>query len=194
MLSFYHARNEARELQKHAMTIDKNQRELGKPRLVEGASVAIVVSSYHRDITGKLLDGATETLREVGIGESDVFTAWVPGSWEIPLAAQHLLESDKWDAVICLGCVIRGETTHDQHINTTISNALGMLSLDYSKPVAFGVLTCNTLEQAQARSGGAVGNKGVEAAEAVLHMLSLIEEIESRSCGESTPSPNVNVE
>lgn len=160
------------------MTIDKNQRELGQPTLVEGSRIGIVVSSYHRDITGKLHDGAVETLGGVGIGSEDIFTAWVPGSWEIPLAAQRLLESEKWDAVICLGCVIRGETTHDQHINTTISNALGMLSLDYSKPVAFGVLTCNTLEQAQARCGGAVGNKGVEAAEAVLHMLSLFEKID----------------
>ena len=161
------------------MTIDKNQRVLGQPGLVQGSRVAIVVSSYHRDITGKLHDGAVETLGGVGISSNDIFTAWVPGSWEIPLAAQRLLETDNWDAVVCLGCVIRGETTHDQHINTTISNALGMLSLDYSKPVAFGVLTCNTLEQAQARCGGAVGNKGVEAAEAVLHMLSLFEEIDS---------------
>lgn len=161
------------------MTIDKNQRELGKPKLVEGTRVGIVVSSYHREITGKLLEGATATLNEVGVTDADIFTAWVPGSWEIPLAAQRLLETETWDAIICLGCVIRGETTHDQHINTTISNALGMLSLDHSRPVAFGVLTCNTLEQAQARSGGAVGNKGVEAAEAVLHMLSLFEEIES---------------
>lgn len=160
------------------MTIDKNQRELGKPKLVEGSRVGIVVSSYHRDITGKLLEGAISTLQEVGIGESDIFTAWVPGSWEIPLAAQRLLDAEQWDAVVCLGCVIRGETTHDQHINTTISNALGMLSLEHSKPVSFGVLTCNTLEQAQARAGGDVGNKGVESAEAVLHMLSLFEEIE----------------
>ena len=161
------------------MTIDANQRELGQPKLVDGSRVAIVVSSYHRNITGKLLDGATETLNGVGISNDDMFTAWVPGSWEIPLAAQRLLETDKWDAVICLGCVIRGETTHDQHINTTISNALGMISLDHSKPVAFGVLTCNTLQQAEARCGGAVGNKGIEAAEAVLHMLALFEEIES---------------
>ena len=116
------------------MPIDANQRELGQPKLVDGSRVAIVVSSYHRNITGKLLDGATETLNGVGISNDDIFTAWVPGSWEIPLAAQRLLETDKWDAVICLGCVIRGETTHDQHINTTISNALGMISLDYSKP------------------------------------------------------------
>jgi 6,7-dimethyl-8-ribityllumazine synthase len=161
------------------MTIDTNQRALGKPKLVSGSRVAIVVSSYHKDITGKLLDGAVETLTEIGIATEDIYSAWVPGSWEIPLAAQRLLETEKWDAVICLGCVIRGETTHDQHINTTISNALGMLSLDHSKPVAFGVLTCNTIEQAEARCGGAVGNKGVEAAEAVLHMLALFEEIDS---------------
>lgn len=161
------------------MTIDQNQRELGTPDLVAGSRVAIVVSSYHRDITGKLHQGALETLKKAGISKEDLFTAWVPGSWEIPLATQCLLDTGRWDAVVCLGCVIRGETTHDQHINTTISSSLGMLSLEHSKPVAFGVLTCNTLEQAQARCGGAVGNKGVESAEAVLHMLSLMESIAS---------------
>jgi len=163
------------------MTIDRNQRELGKPTLVPGSRVAIVVSSYHRAITGKLLEGAVETLQQAGVKETDIFTAWVPGSWEIPLATQRLLDSERWDAVVCLGCVIRGETTHDQHINTTISSALGMLSLEHSKPVAFGVLTCNSLEQAQARCGGAVGNKGIESAEAILHMLSLLQQIDGQS-------------
>ncbi len=163
------------------MTIDSHKGELGQPELVAGSRFAIVVSSYHINITGKLLQGATDSLTSVGVPDSDIFTAWVPGSWEIPSAAQKLLETKKFDAVICLGCVIRGETTHDQHINTTISNSLGRLSLDFGKPVAFGVLTCNTLEQALARCGGAVGNKGTEAAEATLHMLSLFESIKNQA-------------
>ena len=103
------------------MTIDQNQRELGTPTLVPGSRVAIVVSSYHRDITGKLQQGAVDTLKKAGVAEEDLLTAWVPGSWEIPLATSRLLDTNKWDAIVCLGCVIRGETTHDQHINTTIS-------------------------------------------------------------------------
>lgn len=160
------------------MTIDSHKGELGQPKLVSGSRFAVVVSSYHINITGKLLSGAKEMLTSVGVPESDIFTAWVPGSWEIPTAAQKLLSTQRYDAVICLGCVIRGETTHDQHINTSISNSLSRLSLDFGKPVAFGVLTCNTLDQALARCGGEVGNKGTEAAEATLHMLSLFQAID----------------
>lgn len=137
---------------------------------------AIIVSKYHQSITGKLLDGATNTLTRNLVPAGSIEVNWVPGAWEIPTAAQRILESKQFDGLICLGCVIRGETTHDQHINTTISNGLGRLSLDFGVPVGFGVLTCNTMEQAIARAGGDVGNKGVEAAEAVIHMLLLFEE------------------
>ncbi len=105
---------------------------------------------------------------------------WTGGSftgWEIPGGAQLALESGQFDAVLTFGCVIRGETTHDQHINTTVSNGLGQLSLQHQKPVAFGLLTCNTMDQAIQRSGGDVGNKGVETAEAAIHMLLLKKEI-----------------
>jgi len=159
------------------MKIDANQRELGTPQHVPGTRIAVVVSSYHRDITGKLMEGAVESLTSVGLSQEEIQVVWVPGSWEIPVVAQRLLKIGKVDGVVCLGCVIRGETTHDQHINTSISQALGQLAVEFSKPVAFGVLTCNTLEQAQARAGGDVGNKGIEAAEAVLHVLSLFEEL-----------------
>ena len=161
------------------MKIDANQRELGAPDYLPGTRVGIVVSSYHRNITGKLLDGALETLSSVGLGENDVQVIWVPGSWELPVVAQRMLKGGKVDGVICLGCVIRGETTHDQHINHSISFALGQLAIEFSKPVAFGVLTCNSLEQAVARSGGDVGNKGIEAAEAVLHVLNAFEQLKS---------------
>ncbi len=131
----------------------------------------IVVSRYHENITAKLLDGARKTLFGVGIDESSISVSWVPGAWEIPLAAKRFVVKPDYAAVITLGCVIRGETTHDQHINNAVSSALMQLSIDYSKPVSFGVLTVNSLEQAIHRSGGNVGNKGEEAALAALAML-----------------------
>lgn len=139
-----------------------------------GLRVAIVVSTYNDSITGKLLTGSLETLASRGIEEGNVDVAKVPGAWEIPLAAAVMARSGNYAAVICLGCVIRGETTHDVHINTQVSQTLGNLALECELPVAFGVLTCNTVEQAISRAGGAVGNKGVEAAEAALEMMGLL--------------------
>ncbi|MGB2499102.1 MAG: 6,7-dimethyl-8-ribityllumazine synthase [Mariniblastus sp.] len=138
---------------------------------------AIVVSKYHLSITGKLLEGAQQTLTRNLVPATQIKVFWVPGAWEIPGGAQLALESGQFDAILTLGCVIRGETTHDQHINTTVSNGLGQLSLQHQKPVAFGLLTCNTMDQAIQRSGGNVGNKGVETAEAAIHMLLLKKEI-----------------
>lgn len=138
---------------------------------------AIVVSKYHIGVTQKLLDGAIQTLTRNLVPTSQINVMWVPGAWEIPGAVQRSLEIGKYDAILTLGCVIRGETTHDQHINTTVSDGLGQLSLTYKIPVAFGVLTCNTMDQAIQRSGGSVGNKGVETAEAAIHMLLLFKEM-----------------
>ena len=142
-----------------------------------GLRVAIVVSTYNHSITNKLLTGSLETLASRGVAEADIDVAKVPGAWEIPLAAAVMARSGKYAAVICLGCVIRGETTHDVHINTQVSQTLGQLALECELPVAFGVLTCNTVEQAISRSGGAVGNKGIEAAEAALEMMGLLRNI-----------------
>jgi 6,7-dimethyl-8-ribityllumazine synthase len=133
--------------------------------------VGIVVSRYNQNITGKLLDAAIDTLQKQGVSEENIIVAWAPGAWELPLLCQDLVEKPDVSAVISLGCVIRGETTHDQHINSSVSQALMQLSLKQSKPVAFGVLTVNTLEQAIHRSGGRVGNKGEEAAAAIIEML-----------------------
>jgi 6,7-dimethyl-8-ribityllumazine synthase len=150
------------------------------PKVLDGKSgavsgrFAIVVSRYNEHITGKLLAGAIETLRGAGIGDDAVDVAWVPGAWEIPLVAQRLARSKQYAAVLCLGAVIRGETTHDEHINRQVSLSLGQLALVTGLPVLFGVLTCNTLEQAIHRSGGNVGNKGIECAEAALEMVRLL--------------------
>jgi len=144
---------------------------------VTSGRFAIVVSRYNESITGKLLSGAVETLLSRGVVDGAIDVAWVPGAWEIPLLAQRFAESRKYAAVLCLGAVIRGETTHDVHINRQVSLSLGRISLDTRTPVLFGVLTCNSLEQAIHRSGGNVGNKGVECAQAALEMASLLEQL-----------------
>ena len=103
--------------------------------------------------------------------------AWVPGAWELPLVAQRFAQSGEYSAVLCLGAVIRGETSHDQHINRQVSMSLGQIALDTGVPVLFGVLTCNTLEQALNRVGGNAGHKGVECAEAALEMADLLDKL-----------------
>lgn len=140
----------------------------------QASRFAIVVSRYNDSITGKLLNGSLETLKAAGVADGDIDVAWVPGAWEIPVVAARLAFSESYAAVICLGAVIRGETTHDQHINRQVSMSLGELALETGLPIAFGVLTVNTLEQAIHRAGGNVGNKGVEAAEAALEMVNLL--------------------
>lgn len=134
--------------------------------------IGIVVSTYNSNITQRLLEGSLKTLQSAGWNGDRVETVKVPGAWELPLAAKRLLFRDKVQGVIVLGAVIRGETSHDQHINRAVSSALMELMLASGKPVGFGLLTCNTLEQAIHRAGGNVGNKGCETAEAVLAMLS----------------------
>jgi 6,7-dimethyl-8-ribityllumazine synthase len=141
---------------------------------------AIVVARWNEAITRKLLDGAVATLREKGIADESIDVAWVPGSMEIPLAAKQFATSQKYAAVICLGAVIRGETTHDQHINRAVSIAITQIALDTNVPVLFGVLTCETMEQAIHRAGGNVGNKGSECAEAALQMAGLLKNLPSK--------------
>ncbi len=136
---------------------------------------AIAVSTYNSNITDKLLRGALYTLANAGYPEELVIVAKVPGAWELPLAAQSLANMPDVVGVITLGAVIRGETTHDQHINRAVSQALMQLMMQTGKPIAFGLLTCNTLEQAIHRAGGNVGNKGCEAAEAALQMVRLLQ-------------------
>lgn len=137
------------------------------------AKVAIVVSKYNDNITNDLQKGAVECLIENGIRKENIDVVWVPGAWELSLIAQQLAEKNSYVAIVCLGAVIKGETTHDEHINRFVSMSLGEISLKNRVPIAFGLLTCNNLEQAIQRSGGNVGNKGVECAEAALEMANL---------------------
>jgi 6,7-dimethyl-8-ribityllumazine synthase len=142
-----------------------------------GQRFAIVVSRYNEAITRKLLEGALETLTSRGVKEDAITVAWVPGAWELPLIAQQFAIDAMYSAVICLGAVIKGETTHDQHINTQVANSLGHIALELEIPVLFGLLTCNTYQQAEERAGGAVGNKGSECALAALEMVSLLAQL-----------------
>lgn len=134
--------------------------------------IGIVVSTYNSNITQRILDGAQQTLTAAGFGER-MLVVRVPGAWELPLAARQLAMRPEVCGVVTLGAVIKGETTHDEHINRAVSLALMELMMTSGKPIGFGLLTCNTLEQAIHRAGGNVGNKGCETAEAVLAMLDL---------------------
>ena len=135
---------------------------------------AIVVSRFNESITSKLLDGALDTLLSHGVDDDSIDVAWVPGAWEIPIVVRRMADSGRYVAILALGAVIRGETSHDQHINRQVSESLGRVALDTRLPVLFGILTCNSLEQAIHRSGGTAGNKGVECAEAALRVVNLI--------------------
>jgi 6,7-dimethyl-8-ribityllumazine synthase len=138
---------------------------------------AIVVAQWNRSVTGKLLDGTVSTLREAGVPDDHIDVAHVPGSWEIPLIAQRMAASARYAAVICLGAVVRGETSHDQHINRGVSLAISQIALQFDVPVLFGILTCESMEQAVDRAGGKHGNKGSECAEAALHMIGLLKNL-----------------
>ncbi|OHB80085.1 MAG: 6,7-dimethyl-8-ribityllumazine synthase [Planctomycetes bacterium RBG_16_64_10] len=142
-----------------------------------GARFAVVVARYNPSITSKLLAGALETLAAHAVDEDAIDVAWVPGAWEIPLVADRLAASGHYAAVLCLGAVIRGETTHDQHINRAVSVGLNAAAVRAGIPILFGILTCETLEQAVHRAGGNLGNKGSECAEAALEMVSLLAQL-----------------
>lgn len=144
---------------------------------------AIVVSRYNENITRRLHDGAMATLVDAGINEDDIVVAWVPGAWELPIVTKEFVASRQYAGVICLGAVIKGETTHDLYINTQVANSLGNLSLEYELPIGFGLLTCQSMEQAMNRAGGTVGNKGEEAAKAVLETLSVMRQVADANNG-----------
>lgn len=133
----------------------------------------IVVSDWNKDITHALYAGCRETLLKHGAKEDHLHTVQVPGTFELPAAARIIAGREKLDAVICLGCVIKGETQHDEYINSAVSQGLINLSIATGKPYIFGVLTPNTHEQAVDRAGGKYGNKGVEAAVTAIRMAEL---------------------
>ena len=139
-----------------------------------GVRVAIVASRFNPEVTERLLGGAREGLDAHGVDPDLVVVAWVPGAFELPLAAQRLASSGDFDAVVCVGAVIRGDTDHYTHVATQCAAGLQRAQLDTGVPVVFGVLTTDTLEDALERAGGSLGNKGYEAAEAGLEMVDLL--------------------
>lgn len=141
--------------------------------LAGDARFAVIVSRFNEIVTERLLDGALDTLRRHGAAEENLTVVRVPGSFEIPLAADRLAKSGNHDAVICLGAVIQGETDHHEYINHAVADAIMQVGQNTGIPVTFGILTCQTLEQAMNRAGGKAGNKGCEAALAAIEMTDL---------------------
>ncbi|MEX2202936.1 MAG: 6,7-dimethyl-8-ribityllumazine synthase [Actinomycetota bacterium] len=145
--------------------------------LARGRRLAIVVARFNELVTGKLLEGAVECLRAHGIDEDDLLVAWVPGAFELPLVSRRLAASGGFDAVICLGAVVRGETPHFDHVAGQAALGIRTAAEDTGVPVIFGVLTTDTLEQAIDRAGGKHGNKGWDAAMAALETASVLDQL-----------------
>jgi 6,7-dimethyl-8-ribityllumazine synthase len=139
-----------------------------------GLRFVIACARFHENVVGKLLEGALSALKRHGARDEHIEIVWVPGSFELPLAAQRAAERSDVAAVICLGAVIRGETPHFEYVSYAAATGILRVNLDTGKPVAFGVLTTDTVEQAFERSGGRIGNKGEDAALAALEMISVL--------------------
>lgn len=143
----------------------------------EGLKFALVVSRFNEFITGKLLAGAKDALTRHGVKEEDIEMAWTPGSFEIPLAAKKMAQTGKYDAVICLGAVIRGGTPHFDYIAAEVSKGVANVGLEVGLPITFGVITADTLEQAIERSGSKMGNAGFNAAVNAIEMVNLLKNL-----------------
>jgi len=152
-----------------------NQNTLPK---ADNMKFGIVVSEWNAEVTDALAEGAYQSLLDNGVAKENIIVKKVPGSFELILGAQLLLENTEVDAVLCLGCVIQGETRHFDFICDAVSNGIMKLNMDYNCPVIFGLLTTNTLDQAKDRSGGQHGNKGIEAAITAIKMVGLINDLE----------------
>ncbi len=142
-----------------------------------GLRVGIVVSRFNDLITGRLLDGALDRLRRSNVADEAIDVAWVPGAFEVPKVVQRMADSGRYDGVIALAAVIRGATPHFEYVAAEITKGLARLNLEVDVPVAFGVITSDTIEQALERAGTKLGNKGSQAAEALIEMMNLLKEI-----------------
>lgn len=138
-----------------------------------GRRMVVIASRFNESVVKKLVDGALEALLNHGVAYDDIDVVWVPGAWELPIAARWLVATERYDGVVAVGAVIRGETAHFDYIAGETSRGLAAISAEFETPVGFGVLTCDTDEQAEERAGGAHGNKGWDAAVAALEMVDL---------------------
>ena len=152
--------------------------ELGGAPRGEGRRVGVVVSRFNESITRALLDGALDALVRHGVRFEDIDVLWVPGAWELPLAVRGAMATEHYDAIVALGAVIRGETPHFDYVAGEASRGLADASIEGEVPVGFGLLTCDTMEQAEARAGGPHGNKGWDAALAALEMVELMQQLD----------------
>jgi len=146
-----------------------------------GRRVALVASRFNEFFTGELLAGAEDCLARHGVGESQIDVAWVPGGFELPLAAQRLARSGRYGAVVCLGCLIQGDTPHFQYLAAEVIKGVAQVGLDTGVPVVFGVITAESLEQAMERAGTKAGNKGFDAALSALELIDLYAAIDAEA-------------
>ena len=144
-----------------------------------GKRIAIVASRFNDFFTRELMDGALDCLKRHGVTDEQIDTAWVPGGFEIPLAAKRFVQSDRYAAVICLSCIIQGDTPHFHYVSSEITKGIAQVSLDSNIPVIYGVVTAETLDQAIERSGTKAGNKGFDAALTALEMIDLFGSIDA---------------
>lgn len=145
--------------------------------IAKGKKFGIVIGRFNDFIGSKLLEGAKDSLIRHGVLEEDIDVAWVPGAYEIPLVAKKMTQMNKYDAVICLGAVIRGSTPHFEYVSSEVSKGIAQVSLESNLPVIFGVLTTDTIEQAIERAGTKSGNKGSEAAMTAIEMSNLLPQL-----------------
>jgi 6,7-dimethyl-8-ribityllumazine synthase len=148
--------------------------------IAEGLQFGIVASRFNEFITGKLLEGALDAIRRHGADENQVEIAWTPGSFEVPLVAKKMAESGKYDAVICLGAVIRGATSHYDYVASEAAKGVAQAGMATGVPIIFGILTTENIEQAIERAGTKAGNKGFEAAEAAIEMANLMRSLDGK--------------
>lgn len=143
----------------------------------EGLKIGIIASRFNEFITSKLVSGAEDCLTRHGVSDDDISVAWVPGAFEIPVIAKKMASSGKYDAVICVGAVIRGATSHYDYVCNEVSKGIAAVSLESGKPVLFGILTTDTIEQAIERAGTKAGNKGTDCAMSALEMINLMKNL-----------------
>lgn len=152
-------------------------KEIAGQMVVKGKQFAIVVSRFNELVSKEMLNGSIDTLLRHGVKENEITVVWVPGAFEIPAITQKLVQTKKYNAVICLGAVVRGDTPHFDYIAAEVSKGIAQIGLQSGLPVAFGILTVDTLEQALERAGTKAGNKGRQAAETAIEMVNLVEQI-----------------
>lgn len=142
--------------------------------VADGLKIGIVASRFNEFITNKLLEGAIDALKRHGVADADIAVAWVPGAFEIPMVAKKMAESGNYDAVICVGAVIRGSTPHFDYVAAEVSKGVAQVGIQTGVPTIFGVITTENIEQAIERAGTKSGNKGFEAAEGAIEMANLL--------------------